>query len=73
MATPERGHDAGVKVGHDVSSEHRAALDASAQQAQELSDAHITSQANGDPLPTHSEAEVRAFVEGVRAARRSVA
>ncbi len=48
-------------------------FDASAERAQELSDAHVASRATDDPLPTHSEAEVRAFVEGVRAARQSVA
>ena len=73
MATSDPGHDASVRVGDDVSPRHRAALDASAERAQELSDAHVVSRATDDPLPTHSEAEVRAFVEGVRAARRSVA
>jgi hypothetical protein len=73
MATPDPVHDAGVRVGDDVSAQHRAALDASAERAQALNDAHIASHAAGDPLPSHSEAEVRAFVEGVRAARRSVA
>ncbi|MEM7274256.1 MAG: hypothetical protein AAF547_14330 [Actinomycetota bacterium] len=73
MANSDPGHNASVRVGDDVSPEHREALDASAERAQELNDAHLASRTTGDPLPTHSEAEVRAFVEGVRAARRSVA
>lgn len=73
MTTAGPAHDASVKVGDDVSPQYRAALDAAAERAQELSDAHIASHAAGDPLPTHSEAEVRAFVDGVRAARQSVA
>lgn len=73
MAMSDPANNASVRVGDDVSPQHRAALDATAERAQELSDAHVASHAAGDPLPTHSEAEVRAFVEGVRAARRSVA
>lgn len=73
MTTSGPAHDASVRVGDDVSPQYRAALDAAAERAQELSDTHIASHAAGDPLPTHSEAEVRAFIEGVRAARQSVA
>ena len=73
MATSDPGRDASVRVGDDVSPQPRAALDTSTERAQELSDAHVASRAAGDPLPTHSEAEVRAFVDGVRVARRSVA
>lgn len=73
MASSDPEHDASVKVGGDVSAQHRPALDASAERAQEVSDAQVASHAADDPLPTHSEAEVRAFIEGVRAARQSVA